>query len=577
MKSKKLTRKKLKNGENWDSWNGSEFKQLQQYEDQDTFGLPCPLPPNSNCLNLLWAYSIKEDGTLKARCVCNGQPSNKNTVIFGYTYAKALDQVGAKIFWAATALKNMIVRGADASNAFAEAEPPKIPLFVRIDQQFREWWRSRGRGEIPAGYVLPVKRALQGHPEAPRAWATKIDNILQHKLHLKPTTHEPCLYYGTYKGKEILFLRQVDDFAVGCEDDEVSKEIISIIDAEMSIDIKDLGLITRFNGVDISQTRHYTKVSNATYIRKIINEHPTMFDDYHQHRLPIPVPDDRQFVKALEEAIPPATPNQQRELQLEMNFNYRQAVGELIFAMVTCRPDISFPLIKLSQFSQNPAREHYLAVRDIFRYLHSTIDKGIYYWRKTANHHFPEEPLPTVQHQTHNSEHVNNDSPDKLVAMVDSDWAGDSQHRKSVTGMVLKIANGAILYKTKYQETVALSSTEAEFAAACEAGKSILYVRSILDEINVAQHEATTLHIDNNGALLMGNAQQPTRRTKHVEVKKFAILDWVQHDLMIMKRVATVDNAADALTKSLGRVLFYRHFDYIMGNHKPKYAGTATS
>ena len=62
----------------------------------------------------------------------------------------------------------MIVRGADASNAFVEADPPKIPLYVQIDELFCKWWRSKGRGEIPANYVLPVRRALQGHPDAPR-------------------------------------------------------------------------------------------------------------------------------------------------------------------------------------------------------------------------------------------------------------------------------------------------------------------------------------------------------------------------------------------------------------------------
>ena len=155
--------------------------------------------------------------------------------------------------------------------------------------------------------------------------------------------------------------------------------------------------------------------------------------------------------------------------------------------------------------------------------------------------------------------------------MVDSDWAGDTKHRKSVTGIVLKLAGGAILYKSKCQETIALSSTEAEFAAACEAGKSILYVRSILDEINIPQENATVLHIDNNGALLMGNAQQPTRRTKHVDIKKFALLDWIQHDLLIMQRINTTDNCADSMTKSLGRILHYRHFDYVMGHIKPTY------
>ena len=70
-----------------------------------------------------------------------------------------------------------------------------------------------------------------------------------------------------------------------------------------------------------------------------------------------------------------------------------------------------------------------------------------------------------------------------------------------------------------------MSSTEAEFTAACDAAKAILYIRSILDEINISQDEATTLYIDNNGALLMANAQQPTRQTHHMDIKHFALLD----------------------------------------------------
>ena len=211
----KLTRRKLKHRNDWQQWMCSEWKQLDQYHSQETFGEPCMLPPKANILDLLWTYNIKDDGTLKARCVCNGRPSNKNTAIFGHTFAKSLDQVGSRIFWAIAAIKNMIVRGADASNAFAEADAPKIPLYVRIDQPYRDWWNKRYPDKpLPDNYVLPVKKALQGHPEAPRAWATLINRILITKLHLQPTKHEPCLYYGTFQGKEILFLRQVDDFDV---------------------------------------------------------------------------------------------------------------------------------------------------------------------------------------------------------------------------------------------------------------------------------------------------------------------------------------------------------------------------
>ena len=84
----------------------------------------------------------------------------------------------------------------------------------------------------------------------------------------------------------------------------------------------------------------------------------------------------------------------------------------------------------------------------------------------------------------------------------------------------------SILYKTKSKDTITLSSTEPEFAAACKAGKIILYVRTILNEINLLQYNATSLHIDNNDSILMANTQQPTRCTKHVDIKKSALLDW---------------------------------------------------
>ena len=572
-KANKLTRRKLKLQENWPLWLNSEWRQLDQYEDQQTFGLPCELPIGANVLDLLWTYLIKTDGTLKARCVCNGQPSNKNTAIFGYTFAKMLDHVGACIFWAACASKNFIVRGADASNAFAEADAPKIPLYVRIDTPYREWWTlHKHRQPIPDNYVLPVKKALQGHPESSRSWATLIDGILQKKLGLKPTSHEPCLYTGTYKGKEVLFLRQVDDFAVASDDDSINIELIKQIDSYMTIEIKDLGRLNRYNGVDITQGKHYIKLSNATYINKVLEGHEWLKNiDTPISSKPLPIKSDNTYIKNLEKAVPPNTDIDIRKLQLEMGLNYRQAIGELIYVMITCRPDISFPLIKLSQYSKNPAREHYEAVKHIFQYLQSTVDDGLYFWRPSERADLPPLPFPkpTPSPYTASTEHP--DSSTTLHGAVDSDWAGDTNHRKSVTGMILRLAGGTLLYKTKYQDCIATSSTEAEFAAACEAGKAILYIRSILDEINIPQDQATPLFIDNNGALMMGNAQQPTRRTKHMDIKHLVLQDWVKRDLILMKRISTSDNYADSMTKALGRQLHYRHNDYILGKHVPPY------
>ena len=158
-----------------------------------------------------------------------------------------------------------------------------------------------------------------------------------------------------------------------------------------------------------------------------------------------------------------------------------------------------------------------------------------------------------------------------MFGAVDSDYAGDTSHRRSVSGIILRIAGGTILYKTKFQATCALSSTEAEFTAAVEAGKYILYVRSILDEIGLPQDEATVLYEDNQGALLMANLQQPTKRTRHMDIRNFALQEWVQSDLLKLIRIDTSDNWSDVMTKATARTLFYRHMNYIMGKIVPEY------
>lgn len=419
---------------------------------------------------------------------------------------------------------------------------------------------------------------MQGHPESSRSWGKLIDKLLRTTLHLKPTTHEPCLYHGYYKGNEILFLRQVDNFAIASANDDINKEIINIINDKLTIEIKDLGPMIRYNGVDILQSKHYIKLSNATYFKKVLEEHDWLLQDTNIAHHPTPMKSDKEYIKRLENAVPPDDEKAKTTLQLEMGFNYRRAIGELIYMMVTCRPDISFPLIKLSQYSINPAKEHYDAVKHLFKYVKATIDDGLYYWRSQSRTELPSHPLPTTSLlQYVNTSMDNVDKSHILHGAVDSDWGGDSTYRKFVSGIALRLAGGTILYKTKFQDCVALSSTEAEFTAACDAGRSILYVRSILDEINVSQDSATALYIDNNGALLMGNAQQPTRRTKHMDLKKFALLDWVERDLLILKRIKTTDNYTDPLTKPMGKELHNRHNEYLLGKCIPQFAYASLS
>ena len=404
-----------------------------------------------------------------------------------------------------------------------------------------------------------------------------IDNIIR-TLQLKPCSHEPCLYYTdnfNNTGKKLFFLRQVDDFAISCEDSKTALDVIAAIDAKMTVRIKHLGQIDRFNGIDVLQSRHFIKLFNKTYINKILERHDWIRSEKHEmHTFPLPMRSDNSFQRLLENQEIP-TEKEIKALENEMGFGYRQAIGELIYALCTCRPDISYPVIKLSQYSTRPTRIHFEAVKDIYRYLNATKDDGIYFWRKSPRNDLPFHPPPDLKtdgNYTENDIHERQQHQHNLLfGAVDSDYAGDSSHRRSVTGIVLRLAGGTILYKSKFQDIHALSSTEAEFTAAVEAGKYILYVRSILEELGLPQDEATVLFEDNQGALLMANAQQPTKRTRHMEVKNFVLQDWVKEDLIRLLRIATNDNYADVMTKATARTLFYRHMNYVMGKIIPNY------
>ena len=89
---------------------------------------------------------------------------------------------------------------------------------------------------------------------------------------------------------------------------------------------------------------------------------------------------DPTYLKSLDEAEGPSDPIQQKELEKQMKFSYRQVVGELIYVMTTCRPDISPSVTRLSQHNDNPAKEHYLAAKAVLVYLYATRQEGIHYW-----------------------------------------------------------------------------------------------------------------------------------------------------------------------------------------------------
>jgi hypothetical protein len=168
---------------------------------------------------------------------------------------------------------------------------------------------------------------------------------------------------------------------------------------------------------------------------------------------------------------------EQQELETQMGFIYRQAIGELIFAMTICRLDISPAVIKVSQYSHAPAKCHHQATRAVFSYLYAAKANGIYYWRPSPRLDLLQTDLPvTVASPDKLKHYMDMDDPLRTKGASDSTWGNDHQHRRSTGGIVFLLAGGAIYYWTRLQATVAQSSTEAEFGFLTDAGKAALYI-----------------------------------------------------------------------------------------------------
>ena len=109
-----------------------------------------------------------------------------------------------------------------------------------------------------------------------------------------------------------------------------------------------------------------------------------------------------------------------------------------------------------------------------------------------------------------------------------------------------------MIYRSRFQRTVSMISTEAKYIAAAESGKLVLYMRSMLNELGIEQEPTTTLYEDNDVVIAMANYQRPAQQTRHIDIRNFPLLDWVKTDQLILSTISTHDKPEDGTTKALG-------------------------
>ena len=132
-----------------------------------------------------------------------------------------------------------------------------------------------------------------------------------------------------------------------------------------------------------------------------------------------------------------------------------------------------------------------------------------------------------------------------IAGYSNSDYAGDIDSRRSMTGYVFALGNSVISWKATLQPTVTLSTIEAEYMALTEAAKEGIWLKGLVSDMGLHQDQAT-VYCDSLSAICLAKDQVDHERTKHIDVR----YHFLRNEKRIqVKKVGTVDNPADMFTK----------------------------
>ncbi|KAL2498871.1 cysteine-rich RLK (RECEPTOR-like protein kinase) 8 [Abeliophyllum distichum] len=202
-----------------------------------------------------------------------------------------------------------------------------------------------------------------------------------------------------------------------------------------------------------------------------------------------------------------------------MNFvPYANTVGSIMYLIVCTRPNLAHAISILSKFMANPGETHWITMKWILRYLKGSGHLSLKFSKSD------EEVI--------------------LKGYTDSDFVGDLDKRRSTSSYGFTLCDGCISWKSQLQKTVALSSTEAEYIAACDAVKEGLWLRGLLGEIGF-RNETIRLYTDNQSAIHLSKNPVYHDRTKHMDIKFHFVRDMVEKNIVDLIKIPTQFNPSD--------------------------------
>ncbi|CAL5327779.1 unnamed protein product [Camellia sinensis] len=277
-------------------------------------------------------------------------------------------------------------------------------------------------------------------------------------------------------GNFIILLVYVNDMLIVGQDATAIRSLKK--ELSQSFDMKDLGPAQQMLGMQIVCDRKAKKLwlSQEKYVERVIAKF-NMKDSK-----PVNTPLANHF--KLRKSSCSSYTKEREEMEA---IPYSSAVGSLMYAMVSTRPNIAHVVAVVSRFLSNPGKEHWEAVKWILRYLKGTTKMCLFF----------------------------RDAKPVLEGYTDSDMAGDLDGRKSISGFLFTFAG------------------EARF----------------LQELGFKQ-EKFTVHCDSQSIIDLSKNSMYYSRTKHIDIRYHWIHKVMEKKLLELIKIHTDKNPDDILTKS---------------------------
>jgi hypothetical protein len=500
------------------------------------------LPKDALVLPHVWQLRRKrvtktgEISKWKAR-VCIDGSKQKQGIHYEETYAPVVSWGATRFFLTLATTNNWTTRQLDFVMAFTQADVER-DLYMELPKNFTMPGTKITYADKDK-YVLKLRKNLYGQKQAGKVWYDHLKERLT-KLGFTQSKFDECVFYY---GKTIFLVYTDDTILLGPDKEEIEK-IVKILSKNFKVE--DQGTLSDYLGVNIERRKDgKLEMTQPTLTLSILKD--------------VGLWENGKKNQATSRATPAysttiLTSDEGGEDFNDKEFNYRQVIGKLLYLEKSTRPDIACAVHQCARYCTAPKVSHAQAVKRICRYLLGTKDKGLILDPK-------EDSFDCWVDASHASEWSSS------TAMDDPNTA------RSRMGYTICYAGCPMMWASKMQTEIALSSTEAEYIALSQSMREVLPIMWLLEEVQKrgikVNAKPCKVHCkvfeDNEGAIEIAKVPKMRPRTKHLNIKYHHFREEVKKGTVSIYHVATGEQMADMLTKPLDQTLFERHREKMMG------------